>query len=340
MTIEGPFRAREELGASLAGAGVSARDQSKLMALAKPALALVSKAAPDSAIPLGASKIGGAPDVPDDFVWPMRGPSGIGMALLEQSANFMKDNPPLLDERAQSFFWEEHAAKRALFSAPAPFAFMLQVNLAACAVAGAVDPDLPTDGRLLVFYDLVLKPWFGRDTDGTPLLHVFHDTSPVDQLMRRPPPDLGEPLFGDLLEFRNQLPPARLTPVFTWTLPDSGSEPILLDYEQAPHQAWLEANPTSLSARNRLGGWPENIQGDMPVELAAYDAGIDLPFGDAFRAAALRLRPAGREWFQLLQIGDYDNKINDFDGLFHVWIKHADPKRRAFGEANLIFRTS
>ncbi|SFU22284.1 DUF1963 domain-containing protein [Mesorhizobium sp. YR577] len=41
----------------------------------------------------------------------------------------------------------------------------------------------------------------------------------------------------------------------------------------------------------------------------------------------------------LLQIGDYDNMINDFDGLFYVWIKREHLRARDFSKAKFVFQT-
>ncbi len=48
-----------------------ARLQEPLIALLRPAIALSATRTDDALIPLGASKFGGAPDVPADFEWPM-----------------------------------------------------------------------------------------------------------------------------------------------------------------------------------------------------------------------------------------------------------------------------
>lgn len=42
-----------------------------LLTLARPALRMIMTPTPDDSIPVGASKIGGLPDLPPDFVWPL-----------------------------------------------------------------------------------------------------------------------------------------------------------------------------------------------------------------------------------------------------------------------------
>ena len=336
MTIEGPFRTLDELRASLVVSGVSAVDQHMLMALAQPSVALQSKSASDDDIPVGASKIGGGPDLPPGVAWPTRGPSEYAMGAVKQLQKYAPDSPS--DYYKNEIAWKEPLSERS-----APLTFMLQIDLAECAAAGNLDADIPRDGWLLVFYDLVFRPWFGHDQNGTPMFQVLHITGDRSGLERRTPPDLGYPLFGPLDELRNMLPPAQLTPVFTYTLPDGGTLRIIARHAaegRYPHDDWLDQSTTHLDGANRLGGWPENIQGDMAIELAALDTGIDLPFGSGFIAAAQALQPLADQWVHLIQIGDYDNDVNDFDGLYHVWIKREDLRARDFTKARLIYRTS
>lgn len=336
MTVEGPFRTLDELRTSLVVTGVNALDQQMLMALAKPGIALASKSAADADIPIGASKIGGAPDMPREMAWPTRAPSAHGMEKVEMLRKLEAENP-------SEYYTREISLRAPLAEAHAPLTFMIQVDLAECAAAGEIDADIPREGWLLVFYDFVFQPWFGHDRNGTALFRLLHVTGDRADLVRTPPPDMGYPLYDPLDEYRNMLPPARLSPVFTHTLPDGGTLRIIARHAaegRYPHAAWLDQSPTHLNGANRLGGWPENIQGDMAIELAARDAGVELPFGRGFIAAAQALQPLADQWVHLLQIGDYDSDVNDFDGLYHVWIKRADLKTRDFSKARMIYRTS
>lgn len=333
--LTGPFRTLDELDASLSAADIGAAERRRLLALARPCAALQSEAAADEDIAIGASKIGGAPDLPRSLAWPTRVPSQEARRTVEKWT-----------EGAPQEYRQTLAAKIALAQREAPLTFMLQVDLAACAATGELDPDIPRSGRLSVFYDLVFKPWSGHDEDGSARFQVLHVTEDADDLERKSLPDLGHPLFGDEEDyraFRNQLPPARLMPVFTYTLPDKGSMPFRTYYPRklkVPHDDWMYHGPTHLNASNRLGGWPENIQGDMATEFAAAEHKIELPFSNEFWKVAERIQPLADEWVHLLQIGDYDNTINDFDGLFHVWIKREHLRARAFSKAKLVFRTS
>lgn len=332
--MTGPFRTRDELDASLREANISAADRRQLLALAKPCAALQSKAAADDDIAIGASKIGGAPDLPRGMAWPTRGPSHDEVHEIEhQMVGATED------------YRQELASKLALAQRETPLVFMLQVDLAACAATGELDPDIPRSGRLVVFYDLVFKPWSGHDKDGTARCQILFVPDSAGPLERQSLPDLGDSLFGegeDYRAFRNQLPPARLMPVFTYTLPDGRSMPFMTYYPRGlkvPHDDWMYYGPTHLDASNRLGGWPENIQKDMAISLAADEHGIKLPFSNAFWSVAEQVQPLAEQWVLLLQIGDYDNTINDFDGLFYIWIKREHLRARDFSKAKIVFQT-
>ena len=68
-----------------------ARLQEQLISLLRPAIALTATRSDDAQIPLGASKFGGAPDVPLEFEWPMWNEKPLGFLAqinLEEVALF------------------------------------------------------------------------------------------------------------------------------------------------------------------------------------------------------------------------------------------------------------
>lgn len=108
-------------------------------AILQPALALVPTATPDDVIPVGASKMGGMPDLPRATPWPHR--------------NGGDDGAP-----------------------PRALSFLLQVNLGDV-TALMPDSPLPPSGLLSVFYDADQQPW-GRnagDEDAFKVLYTAGD---------------------------------------------------------------------------------------------------------------------------------------------------------------------
>ncbi len=362
MATQGPFRTLEELGASLASAGVSELDQRMFLNMALPALALQSKEADDIDIPIGASKIGGAPDLPVGFEWPTRAPTSLGdgeLKALQDIAAQMNERTFAGSEWTVQQYVDgfirtqrEIDAKTKLYHAPAPLTFVMQLDLEALAAVWSVDPDLPREGRLLVFYDMIARPWFARDKDKRPLFKIVHDATPKFALERRTAPDLGYPLVEFAEDdaratpfLRNHMPAARIIPVFTYTLPDNKTQPLFSrSYalgKDVPQQTWNEDTPAHLGASNRLFGWPELIQNDMRIELAARDQNQDLPTSSvaAYSAAVERLAFEAEKWVLLLQIGDYDNDVWDLNGLYYIYIKRLDLMARDFSKAEMIYQT-
>ncbi len=108
----------------------------------------------------GQTRLGGTPDVPEGFVWPRPAPA---------------ENPEEIAKRGN----EEAATEmRAHLALGLPYAFVAQVDLAEAASLGAVASPLPSDGRLLFFYDFAVGPW---DT-GTRVAKVIWERSPAEQL--------------------------------------------------------------------------------------------------------------------------------------------------------------
>jgi len=85
-----------------------ARLQEQLIALLRPAIALSATRADDALIPLGASKFGGAPDVPTGFEWPMWNEKPLGFLAqinLEEVAPLDVENQ-LPESGLLSFFYD------------------------------------------------------------------------------------------------------------------------------------------------------------------------------------------------------------------------------------------
>jgi uncharacterized protein YwqG len=70
MTSAEQYTAKRIEAESLIRTHAPQRLQSALIDLLRPAIALSATRLVDEEIPLGASKFGGAPDVPEGFVWP------------------------------------------------------------------------------------------------------------------------------------------------------------------------------------------------------------------------------------------------------------------------------
>jgi uncharacterized protein YwqG len=118
---------------------------------------------------LGGSRIGGTPDLPVGLAWPVP-------TFPANVAELATRGGPEANEELK-----EHIALKL------PYAFFAQVDLAEAKALGAAAADLPGEGRLLFFYDLMAGPyengvWTGR---------VIWDRSLAEELK---PQTLPEPL--------------------------------------------------------------------------------------------------------------------------------------------------
>lgn len=110
----------ERLMASLAEAGLSSAAIRQLLPSACPALLLAAEPADEATIPIGATKIGGRPDLPPGMAWPERPPYDDGGALareaLDHAARFHADAgivPPWMDAEQGAALLAANAQQKA-----------------------------------------------------------------------------------------------------------------------------------------------------------------------------------------------------------------------------------
>ncbi|MEB2844297.1 DUF1963 domain-containing protein [Rhizobiales bacterium RZME27] len=327
----------DSLAASLEKAGVPALDRRNLLPLAKPTIIMRSKAMPDNDLPVGCGKFGGAPDLPAEMPWPTRGPSEAG----KQEVEIIRTLPGMPGNNSVRI-------KEELAGREAPLAFVMQIDLAACAAAGAMDPDIPTSGLLSIFFDFVFRPWFAESRENSDFRLIY--TAVTDNLVRRPIPDLGLGLWGYTLEEMvaigygkedmHAFTAARLYPDFTYSLPDAKAQPVVVRYGlDAPHRAWLEKLNFSSGDGGQVGGWPLLIQQDPANDLGAADLGQTLS-GYDYIGDMRKISPAASEWMTLVTFAGYDSDSVDFDGTYYVMMRRSDLKARDFSKACIVYQTS
>lgn len=119
----------------------------------------------------GATRLGGAPDLPRGTAWPLR--------------PVPPDAAQRAEEMKQHFDWIARHIVREL-----PFEFLAQIDLAEAARYPDHARGLPAEGRLLFFWDGV----FGLHTAGPAACRVIWDASPIGNLERLAIPSLLEEL--------------------------------------------------------------------------------------------------------------------------------------------------
>lgn len=325
------FRTHGEIEQSLVSAGMSEVGARLAASLARPSVKFETRYVDESDIPIGASKIGGDPDLPDGTLWPIRPPYADAATQIAQRREALK---------AVSFrrtFWEWLFRKRRITNEelggidspahPRPLTFLAQVDLGAIAAAGPIDVDLPRSGRLLLFYDTEAMP-FGDTPSDDAGFALIYDPSPVDALSRRGPPDeIADAAFdGVAVDMQWTLAPPMLD--------DLGEE----DWTRL--DAWFA--DTAVCTGHRLGGHPVEIQSPLDNACVLVSHGFyasEDGAADAARAG-IDVEAERGDWVFLLQIDSEDDARMMWGdcGRLYLWIHRDDLAARHFERARLFLR--
>lgn len=267
-------RTLEDLHGTLRGCGLSGDRAREILALGRRGTTLdlrAGGAVAEEEVGLGATKVGGFPDLPEGAAWP-RG-EGRGGPL-----------PPGVPPRRGR-----------------PLSFLAQVNLAEVATVSPTD-FLPREGILHFFYDALGQPW-GYDPADRGAWRVL--LSPVGPLSRRKPPeDLApEGRFsgrGAAVVERFDLPEPGSEVILPLGL--SGAEAdAYADFFYADRADREEAGP-----RHRLLGLPDPVHPDhmrfqvQMVSSGVYMGGSGGPAPTPELVADLA--PGAERWHLLLQL--------------------------------------
>ena len=319
----------------------------QLATLAKPCISLETRSAhEESEIPLGATKIGGRPDLPQGMDWPVRQAypdaekraaeyredatapnSKWDWATAEQCDSFRRDNTQMID----------------LVENPFPLEFIAQINLEEVRCAGPLDPDIPKSGLLSIFYDAAEQPWGFDPSDHVGSAVLFHDQAPDSLNRLDTPPDLTRleryQAFAPLAcRIRAGLAPIPAeTAVFRRLGLPEELESLYLDW-------WIDDDgafgPGHWSG-HRVGGWPLPIQGDMQTECALVAAGHYCGDSKPYIAPETAgVRATASDWLLLAQI-DSDDEADMMwgdSGALYFWIRREDLVARRFDAVRALLQ--
>ena len=336
---------RAEWAAWLLAQGLPGPLVPKIVDRAQSALILSGPECADDAIPFGASKTGGLPDLPPGVAWPHRPPYANAE---EMAARHRSAAARTIRQAAEPGFWAtadqarsfaaEDLARADATGRPFPLAFMAQLDLAALANEPGFDRTLPDHGRLLVFYDWWLNPapFEPRSSAGW---QVLWDTSPVADLARHAAPEALAAVCNE--DWTTIFPATRLaaetvlafTPPPGWDVAqiDAGADGSLLrsvldrladmeGREDVPHQ---------------LAGWPHTLQHGLQRECQLAANGVYCGLSDNYKTPeAVALLPAAGQWRLVLQLGE--ELLGN--GALYVMMREADVRDRAFGRAWVVYQ--
>ena len=257
------------------------------------------------ALPAGASKFGGRPDVPAGFAWPY----------------FETDT------------YDDETVK------PRPLAFLAQFDCAALAPLDSEDL-LPQSGVLSFFYELDSQRW-GYDPKDAGCARVYwfegEKLAPAEF-----PEDLPEEFR--LPELAAELLGGKDAPDFVDACLALGYPFTANDYRSFD-QARREMGFPYPDNRSQLLGWPDIIQNNMTLECELVSRGHylggtweDIPMEerDALRDASIQ------EWRLLFQLdtvasGDFELMFGDC-GRIYFYIRREDMLERRFDRVWLVLQ--
>jgi uncharacterized protein YwqG len=346
------FHTAEDIANDMVAAGIDRVDAEALVAHARPAVWLETcKVDEEGGIPLGATKLGGCPDLPKGHVWPVRSP-------LQNAAKRAQHYRETAGQADRIWSWATpeqrerfrlNALARALaVESELPLPFVGQINLAEMWACGPLDPDFPRYGLLSLFYDVSEQPWGYDPRDRLGFAVLFHEAE-RGQLAR-----FEEPVALRTLPEDYRHPPVACTAHACMTpLPMDTAQYTTLDLPETLTDQlrdwWSDGNRLYASEQGQdqdwrchhVGGWPTPIQGDMQTKCALVHAGHYCGDGKAYEDPALEaVRASATEWLLLAQIGT-DNKSNMHwgdDGQLYLWVRRDDAIARRFANAHLVLQ--
>jgi uncharacterized protein YwqG len=264
-------------------------------------------------IPLGATKVGGIPDGPEETSWPVRPAYGY------RDRDYMGD------------------ASRVA----GPLAFLAQINLADVVAAGGCGLGLPEAGLLQVYYDIETQPWGFDPLDrvGSRLVYV----PPSERLVRLAPPECEWVLWG-------QGAPATFTrglalPDLEWMhsrLKELGiwdQDVVSEEIDRIDEDVLFSLNPGG----HVLGGWPNLIQGVIELECELVSNGFYCGDSTGYSSEdAEKLKSESHFWRQVVQL-DSDDALDWMwgdGGRLYMMAREQEITSYVFERAHLILQCS
>lgn len=267
---------------------------------------------------IGASRLGGLPDLPEGLEWPRWDVREHDQEELEQAEKLARTTPTaFMKERAQQL-------RACGARGPLPLSFMAQLDLGELSRLSLGIP-LPTSGLLCFFYEVSVQPW-GFSPAHRGAWRVIHVPGGAKLMRREPPADLPG---------RFVLKPVVVGLSPTWSMPSSleGHDDETAEAHDVLRELIAEADP---GVPHQVGGFPAQIQGDMKRKCALASQGIyvgeppDLP-----RSELDRLVAAQPDWRLLLQLCSDDEMevMWEDDGKLFWWMRESDVVEGAWDRA-------
>lgn len=265
---------------------------------------------------LGATKLGGVPDLEAGAAWPTR---------------------PAYDPKCLTTLSPEIAR------APHPLGFLAQINLADVSAAGGCGLILPDRGLLQVFYDTEVQPWGGDfgDRIGTVVRYVKPGSSISRAVV---PASAGyEPLVDRVANVRlvsgMSLPHrawlhAEATESLGWTEDSFYEELDQVDEEVFESLTW---------PRHVMGGWPALEQSTIEEQCEFVTGGPKrAKMSELSDEQWKTLREKAKSWRQLFQFGGDEDALQWTGGRtdvhLYMMMREHEVATLSFDKAHTVFQ--
>lgn len=260
-------------------------------------------AQPESGIPIGVSKIGGLPDLPDTLAWPIE-------TRIKTKRQFL-------------FFGKKTSSAEAR-----PLSFIAQINFSEIKKFDA-DDLLPSRGIAYFFYCSDQDSW-GYDPAQKDKFRVLFDDGTSSNLKRTNfPSDL--PDFG-------KYKPCRVEASQETSLP---SLELIHNIFKAEKDFQFYEHFLEDGRVNKVLGHADVIQDEMELECELVSNGLYCGDSSGFNnPLAKTLEPNAKNWRLLLQIDSNDEAGMMWGdlGRLYFWIKIEDLKERRFDRMWMILQ--
>ncbi len=280
----------------------------RLEEVLEPSIRLRAQRVEEDSIPLGASRMGGRPDLPPGANWPRW--------MGSQIERIAPGGKPVHSPPKET-----------------PLDFLAQIRMDD--VADLAPPGLlPRTGTLAFFYDFEHQPW-GFDPNDRGGAKVLYFDEPADALTRTDSPR------SDAGDFAGR--PCLLSFEPCWTLPDwfqFAEEGDEFGDEYDELVAALAGDGTEEESLHRLLGHAQAIQGDMRLECQLVTNGLYCGNPEGYDDPRARtLEPGAAEWMLLLQVDSDEEHLGWMwgdCGRLYYWIRREDLRQHDFDAAWLV----
>jgi uncharacterized protein YwqG len=215
-------------------------------------------------------------------------------------------------------------------------AFIAQIELSSRPPV-AVQLGLPQEGLLLFFYDAEQSTWGfdPKDAGSFAVMFLPESTPPTERTDW--PADLPD-YARYQVSFLSSVETVMLPPWDSRLVQELHLDPERLDAYQ---NLLDELSGGAWASRGLLGGHPDQIQNDMPLDCELVSARIYCGDGSAYQDPRLPLfRQRARDWRLLLQVPSVEDAgmMWGGSGCLYYWIREEDLAARRFDRVWMILQ--